>query len=70
MERLKLHNYGRNTEKLHSLMCSAHNIEGSKGQFIHLEHEEEGEIETERDDRERERALRFSPLDRSDFCKN
>lgn len=36
VQRLKLHNYEGNTQELHSLVCSAHNIGMSKG---HLEEE-------------------------------
>lgn len=36
MQRLKLHNDERNTQQLHSLMCSVHNIGMNKG---HLEKE-------------------------------
>lgn len=44
-------------------MCSAHNIRGSKGQFLHMEQEEE------RNERDGGRVLRFSALDGIDSWK-
>ena len=41
-------------------MCSAHNIGGSKGQFVHME---------QGDERDVGRVLRFSALDGFDFWK-
>lgn len=47
-------------------MCSAHNVGGSKGQFLHMEQEEK---ERERDERDGGRVLRFSALDGIGSCK-